>query len=117
VPVEWWSVSVPLTFPCSARWLVRSINTSKRRRGAIPSTTLERLAQGDKSARFKTRGQYECFGVMNPPNFSKDGVFVEQGDDSRSKFGRRRKLPKSRLGSKVLLGNVITKQRTITKGL
>jgi hypothetical protein len=31
--VGWQSVSMPLTVPCSARWIVRSINRSDRRRG------------------------------------------------------------------------------------
>jgi hypothetical protein len=48
-------------------------------KGAIPATTLERLARGDNSARFQTRGRHEGFGVMNPSNFSKEGVFVKQG--------------------------------------
>jgi hypothetical protein len=39
-------------------------------KGAIPATTLERHARGDK--------WHEGFRVINPPNFSKDGVFVEQ---------------------------------------
>jgi hypothetical protein len=33
MPVGWWNVNVPLTLPCSVRWLVRSIKTSERRRG------------------------------------------------------------------------------------
>jgi hypothetical protein len=48
------------TFPLAQRW----------QKGAIPGTTLERLARGDKSARFQTRGRHEGFGVMSPPNFS-----------------------------------------------
>jgi hypothetical protein len=47
-------------------------------KGVIPATTLERHARGDKSARFQTRERHEGFRVINPPNFSKDGVFVEQ---------------------------------------
>jgi hypothetical protein len=30
-------------------------------KGAIPATTLERLAQADKSAMFQTRGQHKRF--------------------------------------------------------
>jgi hypothetical protein len=37
-----------------------------RQKGAIPTTTLERLTRGDKSARFQIRVRHERFrGVMN----------------------------------------------------
>jgi hypothetical protein len=35
VPVRWWNVRTTVTLPLSARWLVRSITRSERRRGRI----------------------------------------------------------------------------------
>jgi hypothetical protein len=55
-------------------------------KGAIPATTLERLAQGDKSARFQIRGGHERFRGNKPTKF-----LQRWG----SEFERRRKLPKS----------------------
>jgi hypothetical protein len=40
-----------------------------RQKCAIPVTTLERLARGDKSARFQTRGWLEKFWGNEPNKF------------------------------------------------
>jgi NADPH-dependent glutamate synthase beta subunit-like oxidoreductase len=37
-----------------------------RQNGAIPATTLERLARGDKSSRFQTRGRSKRFWSNEP---------------------------------------------------
>jgi hypothetical protein len=38
-------------------------------KGAIPAATLERLARGDKSTRFQTRGRHERFWGNEPTRF------------------------------------------------
>jgi hypothetical protein len=39
------------------------------RKGAIPATTLERLARGDKLIRFQRRGRHEMFRGNEPTRF------------------------------------------------
>jgi hypothetical protein len=40
-----------------------------RQKGAILTTTLERLTRGDKSTRFQTRGRHERFWGNEPTKF------------------------------------------------
>jgi hypothetical protein len=48
-------------------------------KGAIPATTLERLARGDKSARFQTRGRHERFRGHEPTKFLQRWGFCPTG--------------------------------------
>jgi hypothetical protein len=72
-----------------------------RQKGAIPATTLERLARGDKSVRFQTREQHERFrGLKTDKNPPKHEVSSNRGDDSQSMFEVTRNPPKRQFGSR-----------------
>jgi hypothetical protein len=78
--------------------------------------TLERLAQNDKLARFRIRGQPDRFQGNVIPIFLNDEIAWSKVDDSHMGF-RRRKPSKWQFGTKILLGNVIASRNLYKKDL
>jgi hypothetical protein len=83
--------------PSGLEW-IHSIWLKVDKKVPHQQTILERVAQGDKSARFQQEDDMKGFRVMNPRKFSKDEVFLYGGDDSRSEIERIRKPPKRPFG-------------------
>jgi CelD/BcsL family acetyltransferase involved in cellulose biosynthesis len=57
-------------------------------------STLERLAQNNKLARFRTRGRPDSFWGNETTLFLNDEVASSRVDDSHMGFKRRRNMPK-----------------------